>query len=222
MFKHIKTHFFVVIGIIAFCSCKKETPVLEEGNAKVRFVNTYLNADPQDFYQNNGRLTKQPLAYGMFSEYLEVVGGKSTFWSKNAVEEKATSVIDAVLYNDNAYTLFYYENEDSKPAMVGYINQKSTPTAGKFKVRFVNLSVMFNGKPLVVKEATNTILEGLTFAAQPSYIELSLGTEIKVNVKDNTVLTAIPPATFQAGKTYLIWFDSLDGTSVSYHVVPQE
>lgn len=220
--KYIKPLAIIVVALSLLCSCKKETPVLEDGKAKVRFVNAYLNADPQEFYQDNSKLTNHAIAYGAFSDYFDVNAGRSTFWSNNIVENKATSAIEGVLYGENVYTLFYYENKDSKPAMVGYINQKNTPAIGKFKVRFVNLAVMFNDKPLVIKNVNSLLLDGLGFGVTPTYFELSVGAELRINVKDQAIATAIPPASFQDGKTYLIWFDTVDGITVDYHIVPQD
>lgn len=201
--------------------CKKEQPVMEEGKAKVRFVNAYLNSDPQELYQENNKLTPQAIVYGAYSGYAEVNSGRSVFWSNGAVENKATSAIEAVLYGDNAYTLLYYKNQDSKPSIVGYINQAGAPAAGKFKVRFVNLSIMFNDKPLVISANNNAILNSLNFGDNPSYAELALNTELRVNLRDSNKTTLLDKTKFQEGKNYLVWFDTSDGIEVSYHVIQE-
>lgn len=211
---------FLLLIAAGLLGCKKDKPVMEEGKARVRFVNAYLNSDPQELYQENTKLTPEAVAYGTYSGYAEVNSGRSIFWSNGTVENKATSAIEAVLYGDNAYTLLYYQNESSKPSIVGYINQANAPAAGKFKVRFVNLSVMFNNKPLVVN-TNNTVLARLNFGDNPSYSELAFNTEVKVYVKDNTKITSLDKTKFQEGKNYFVWFDTLDGAEVDYHVVQE-
>lgn len=212
--------FALGLAMIALSSCKKEEAVIE-GKAKVRLVNAYLNADPQELYQDDTKLTQQAATYGSYSNYADVYTGRSVFWTNGAVENKATAIIEGILYNDNIYTFFYYESEESKPSIVGFINQVKTPAAGKFRVRFVNLSVMFNGKPLVVNGASSTILGALSYKDNPTYIELPVNGEIKVNIKDNSTTTTLDTSKFQEGKSYIVWFDSNDGSEVDYHVVPE-
>ncbi len=216
-----RIYLIYLMVIASLSACKKQQPVMEEGKAKVRFVNAYLNSDPQEFYQENNKLTQQALAYGAYSGYVEVNSGRSTFWSNGTIENKATSAIEAVLYGQNAYTLLYYKNEASKPSIVGYINQSNVPAAGRFKVRFVNLSVMFNGKPLVISANNNTILSALNFGDNPSYVELVANAELKVNVKEGIKVTVLDKTKFQEGKSYLVWFDSFDGQDVVYNVVQE-
>ncbi len=218
----LKSVYLLALGlaITALSSCKKDETVLE-GTAKLRLVNAYLNSDPQELYQDNTKLTQQAVTYGGYSNYSEVYTGRSVFWTNGAVENKATAIIEAVLYNDNNYTFFYYENDESKPSIIGYINQTKMPAAGKFRVRFVNLSVMFNNKPLVVNGSSSTILGALNYRDNPSYLELAVNGEIKVNLKDNAVTTTLDASKFQEGKSYTVWFDTNDGTEVGYHIIPE-
>ena len=98
----------LVLALVMFSACKKDPPILEEGIAKVRFVNAYMNADPQDFYQNERKLTANALGYSEYSNYIDLKSGQSVIWSNNVVENKATAVIEGVLYSDSQYTLFYF------------------------------------------------------------------------------------------------------------------
>ena len=218
MFKWKKLIIWTAL-IATLLACKKDQPIVQ-GKSKIRLVNAYLNADPQDLYQENSKLG-EAVAYSSYGTYAEVNAGRSVIWTSGAVENKATAATDVVLYADNNYTLFYYENKSAKPAIVGYINQTTQPAAGKFKVRFVNLSVMFNDKPLVITSTTATITSGLNYGDNPTYTEFIVGTSLNVNVKDKTAITALDTEKFQSGKNYTVWFDSNDGLEVGYHVVPE-
>lgn len=212
----------IMAAVIVFVSaCKKEN-IVAAGKAKVRFVNAYVNSDPQELYQDNLKLTPQAISYGEYSAYSEVNSGRSGFWSNGVVENKATSFIDALLYNDYAYTLLYYENKESKPTIAGYINEEKAPSAGKYRVRFVNLSVMFNDEPLVIVGPGNVVINsGLNYGDNPIYSELSVDSEVKINIKDVSTVTVLDRSKFQEGKSYLVWLDTSDGFEVEYHVVPQ-
>lgn len=209
-----------ILGI--FSACKKDAPVLEAGVAKVRFVNAYMNADAQDFYQNELKLTSSAVAYSEYSDYLNVKSGQSILWSNNVFENKATAAIDGVLYSDYQYTLFYFQNKNSKPVIAGYINESKTPAAGKFRVRFLNLSTTFNEKPLVITGTSNSVIHAeLNYGDNPIYSELMMGSEIKVVIKDSNVLTSLDNSAFKEGKSYLVWFDTVDGVTVSYHLIQE-
>lgn len=209
----------VAIFVVA---CKKESIVVA-GKSKARFVNAYLNADPQEFYQDDLKLTPQAIAYGEYSAYSEVNSGRSVFRSNGVVENKATSFADALLYSDYNYTLLYYENKESKPAIAGYINEEKVASAGKYRVRFVNLSAMFNDKPLVIVGQKNTMINSaLNYGDNPIYSELPVGGEVKISIKDGSAVTVLDQSKFEEGKSYLVWLDTPDGVVVSYHVVPQK
>lgn len=211
----------LLLVIVFVSACKKESIVVA-GKAKVRFVNAYLNSDPQEFYQDNLKLTPQAISYGEYSAYSEVNSGRSVFWSNGVVENKATSFIDALLYSDYGYTLLYYENKESKPSVAGYINEERATSAGKYRARFVNLSVMFNDKSLVIVGKDNVVINGgLNYGDNPIYSELPVGGEVKINIKDGSAVTILDQSKFQEGKSYLVWLDTSDGLEVEYHVVPQ-
>lgn len=214
----------VVMGTMVLGACKKETPVMEEGSAKVRFVNSYVNADPQDFYQDNQKLTNQPIEYAAYGNYVTVKSGQTVLWSNNATEAKATAAIDAILYGNAQYTLFYYQTKEAKPAIAGYINEPKIPAAGKFRVRFLNLALTLEDRSLIVKSINNSATVpdlALKFGDYPMYSELLVGTEIIVNVSEKNVLTRFGINEFKEGKIYLVWFDTLDGVKVDVHVVEQ-
>ncbi|MFN0291721.1 DUF4397 domain-containing protein [Pedobacter helvus] len=213
-----------VMSTIVLGACKKETPVMEEGNTKVRFVNSYFNSDPQDFYQGNQKLTNQAVEYAAFGDYLPVKSGQTVLWSNSATEGKATAAIDAILYGNAQYTLFYYQTKDAKPAIAGYINEAKIPATGKYRVRFLNLALAFEDRSLIVKSINNTatVLDlALKFGDYPVYSELPVGTEIAVNVSEKNVLTGFGVNEFKEGKIYLVWFDTLDGVKVDFHVIEQ-
>src|SRR5690606_31093198 len=114
--------------------------------------------DAQQFYQKNTKLTSTAIDYGQYSEYLSVVGGSSTFWTKNEMDDNATALSNVILYDKYKYTFFYYESAQEKPMLVGFINENKTPATGKFRVRFLNISTLFGDKTLdVVNQAGTTI-----------------------------------------------------------------
>jgi hypothetical protein len=212
-----------LLGLLSLfaLSCKKER-IIEVGTAQVRLVNTYQNSNPQDFYQEDIKLNAEALAYGEYSDYANVATAYSVFWTNDATTNQATSAIDAILYNEYQYTFFYYVNADAKTSIAGYINEQKTPAAGKFRVRFLNLCAAFDGQPLRIVNQDNTLINSeLKFGDNPVYTELPVNTQIKVNIKNNTQITTLNAAEFEAGKTYLVWFDTYGGGDVQYHVVPQ-
>lgn len=81
---------------------------------------------------------------------------------------------------------------------------------------------MFNDKPLVIVGSNNAVINsGLNYGDNPIYHEFSVNSEVKINIKDNSVVTVLDQSKFLEGKSYLVWFDTTDGLEVEYHVVPQ-
>lgn len=212
---------FVLVAL--FSSCKKDFVQQDPGVAKIRVVNTLLSENPHDFYQDNTRLTTNAVGYGAYSNYMGAVGGYSVLWFKDALLNTASAVSDVVLANDAKYTLFLYSNGAEKFFIAGYINNDKVPAAGKFRVRFLNLCAAFDNKKLnIVDQAGLPINSQLGFGADPVYFEINTDNVLKVKVEDSAVITHIPGSEFQEGKNYLVWFDTVDGGTVQYHIVPQD
>lgn len=221
--KQVVGVFLLGLVLMSFLSCKKDKKT-DWGTAHIRFINTAASSNPQDFYQEDIKITQTPVGYGEYSNYLGIAGGYSVLWTNDAVVNKATATADAIFYDQYKYTLFCYENSESKYRLVAYINETKTPSVGKFRVRFLNICTFFNdNKPLILKDKSGLgINSGLNFGDNPVYVELQPGNEIIINVEDEGLYTTIPANTFQEGKTYLVWFDTSDGYTVNYHIVPQE
>lgn len=211
-----------VLSATFLTSCKKKQEV-DPGTAKLRVVNTMSNNAAQYFYQEDVNLTPKPINYGEFSDYANVVAGYGIFWSQDELSKKTAAKADVVLRDKAKYTLFLYESAtDIKPMITGLEDTDKAPAAGKFRVRFVNVCAAFNGRSLVIADQSGLgVSSGLKFGDIPVYLELAVNTALKINVKDETVVTTIPVGSFVEGKTYLVWFDTLDGMFVDYHIVTE-
>ncbi len=209
----------MAFGLLFACKKTKQT---DPGTAKIRLVNTIPSSSGQYLYQENVKLFDNPVEYGLYSSYADVVASYSVFWTRDKHTELRTAITDAILYNNYKYTFFYYKTIDDQPMLAGFVNQDKTPASGKFRVRFLNISTAFEGKSLdVVDQNNDGISKGLAFGANPVYIELAVGTPIKVAIVDQGNYTNIPTSSFVEGKNYFVWFDTYDGDKVEYHIVEE-
>lgn len=221
--KNIKLLFLVgfLTLILVNLSCKKIEKT-DPGTVEIRLVNTVESSNGQHLYQDNVKLTEQPVQYGLYSSYAKAIGLYSVLWTRDSATESGTSITDVVTQNGAKYTFFYYKTKDDVGMLGGFLNQPQTVNTGKFKVRFLNISTVFDGKNLdVVDRNLDGISKGLGFGQQPVYIELPLTTQIRVSVVDQDKYSEIPTSSFESGKIYFVWFDTQDGINVDYHIVPE-
>lgn len=199
---------------------KKDEYVEVLGEATVKIVNTIQGSDPQDFYQNDKKITTTPVSYGETSDYLTIIAGTATSVTlKNSVSSMVSATNVIVPRLGAKYTLFYYVGATGSGVISGMENDVNVPTAGKIKVRFLNLGSTFLN-PLTIETSTTTpLVSALPYNyASPYYvIDDNLGLNVKVGGETNVV--AIPNSVFQTGKNYTVWFGASNPTTPNFQVV---
>lgn len=218
----------VLILVLLFISCKKSNPPVVWGTAQIRFVNTVIDSAPYDLYHGTLKLTEDPIFYDEYTGYVEAPAGRSVLWAVNNLTNEAVTYEEATLFNGSSYTFFYAETSENKPFVKGYVNDKSLPVVGNYRVRFLNIAGDLEDKTLtIMREDGANLNSALAFADVPSYYQIPVGEGIKVNITnveedDDHLVTTIPGSSFQAGKIYLVWFDTTDGATIDYHILPQD
>lgn len=211
----------MAVGILLVSSCKQdEIEPIVYGNANVKIVNAVQGSASQDLYQNDAVVSGGTVTYGNATAYLTVKGGSTTL----ALKATGTSTVSAATYptleTAGNYTFFYVNNGTGSATLSG-IPDDNTPVSGKAKIRFINLSTVFNNNINVSFASTTTpVVTGLLPFSVSNYQSIDANLDLNVVVIGSAPVT-IPGSNFVAGKNYTVWFDAANSTTANYHVILQ-
>lgn len=217
-----KVLFLLIAITVGFTSCRKtdEEPIVE-GELKFKVVNAVEGSTPQDFYQNDVKITTKSIAYGEVSDRLTLQSGTSQLLTKNSGSQEVTSSGSVRLYKDVNYTVFFIKNLAGNFEVVGYPADNVLPPTGRAGLRFLNLGRHLKQNLRISLASGSVTQTGLAFGYHTNYGSFDPSQEIRFSVGDATTYGTIPSGTFEANKIYTIWFDSTDETTVKYHVVQE-
>lgn len=210
----------MAVGILLVSSCKKDdSEPIVYGNASVRIVNTVQGSSPQDLYQNDVMVSGSTVSYGNATAYLTVKAGPTSITLKNTGSSTVTATSNASLQTNDVFTIFFVSNGAGGTTMSGIPDDNNTIT-GKAKIRFVNLSTVFNNNVNVNLTSGASVVSGLSAYGVSAYQSIDPNLDLNVTVIGSTPVT-IPGSNFVAGKNYTVWLDAANSTTANYHVIAQ-
>jgi hypothetical protein len=134
-FKGVLTIFSIVI--LFFVSCTKQNKLEGGPGSYVLFVNAVPKNNSVDFFLNNQRVNTQSLSFGAGLDYLNVTPGDAkldlTFGNVQVVASANTTINEGKYYS-------VFATGKSPVEFVVTEDDRTAPTLGKGKVRFVQLS----------------------------------------------------------------------------------
>ena len=203
-------------------SCKKidDEPIVY-GDAKFRVVNAVQGSAAQDFYQGDTKINTSAIAYGESSAYLTVKAGNSTISFRSGGGQTVNAINNVGVNTNESFTVFYTSNLNGAGEIVGYLDNNVTPAAGKIHLRFLNLGRVLTNAINISDGNGNSLLNGLGYGIVSEYGVIDANTELKFSLVGGVTSTVIPGSSFQAGKTYIVWFDAANTTTAQYHIVAQ-
>jgi hypothetical protein len=219
--KLVSTLTMLAVFTLLVSSCKKEDimePVVY-GDANIRVVNTVSGSSAQDFYQGTSKLSTSAIAYGEATAYLKMKAGNSTISFKNAVTAATTATQNIGAETNNSYTAFYLTSATGSGQIIGFQDDTTAPSAGKAKVRFVNVGSAFNNNLNINITGGAAVTSGLQYSYASVYNTIDATATLSVQVIGSTAVAI--PTVFQSGKIYTIWFDATSSTSANAHVITQ-
>ena len=219
------TQLILIVSLFAIVvtSCKKNTEAtpIVYGDAKITVTNTVATSNPQDFYQDDIKLSTNAISYGQTSFISKLKAGSSTLYFKNEGSSTVTASLPASLETNIAYTSFYYLNPVGKGLVTGFADDQVSPALGKFKVRFVNLGPVL-ANPIYVGVKNGSAINGsLGFESATGYLTLDIGTALEVKVINSLTVISPSTSTFVSGKIYTVWFDGDEKFTAKVHVIQQ-
>lgn len=221
-----KSAIFSSVTALAFLfllsSCMKNDDYTEIiGEASVKIVNTVESSEPQDFYQNDKKISTTAVGYGQTSDYLTIIAGTATtvtFRNSGTATVNATGFIAPQL--GLKYMMFYYFNSIGEGVVSGLLNDTNAPAAGKIKVRFLNLGATLSNSINVETSASTPLVTSLAYNYASPYHLFDDNLDLAVKLTGATTAgVVIPNTAFQTGKNYTVWFDAANPTTPRYHVV---
>lgn len=222
---HDKKYIFVafLLAIVASSCKKKDLAPPADGDAKVKIVNAFEGSNAQDFYMNDTKLSATAVSYNEVSDYFTFKTNPKQAKFYDAGTQTINAVLDVNLNIGSSYTIFYFKSADGKGAIGGGVDDLTTPTAGKYKLRFANYGTAFSGSlNLSYLVSGEVLINGMTLGSITGFAEPEAGKDFKVFViGDASKAITIPATEFTAGKIYTVWFDAVDATTVKYHVITQ-
>ena len=207
----------ILLTVLMSACSKNDNEFIIEGEAKVMVVNAASGSEAQDFYIENSKINQEPLAYSQSTAYVTTDAGDSR---KAEFKNSANATINFTGYvnlapNEN-YTFFYSAKADgSGNSSSVFQDDKTSPSSGKAKLRFVNLAEgLTNANLLIVGGAT--FASNVAFGSASNFSEVDPGTFNMQTVLTSSTSTFVDLGSFTlvAGKIYTIYTSgSLTGSS---------
>ncbi|MNK09095.1 hypothetical protein D3C87_270450 [compost metagenome] len=217
---HFITRLAVAATVIfSISSCKKDNDEDAILSSKLTFVNTVEGSVAQDVYINDLKVNTSAVAYSNTVTDVATSTGNKTVSFKNAGTSTVTAFANIDAETNSSHTAFLVKT-NSGLAVNTYANEEAT-TSGKAKVRFVNVAPLLSGAVNVTTSAGN-LISNLLFRTASAYQTIDANTNLNVTMTGSLEVTTIAGSELQAGKNYIIWFDSTSSTKANYHIIVQK
>jgi hypothetical protein len=203
---------FSLGATILFSACNKKDdppPTPAAPKAKVMFGNAYVSTDTVKVTVNNNSLSSVPnLGYLSRTPYVDLEPGsnKLTFISAFSTTPLKDTTVSLTA---NSYYSAFIAGPTLSPSMVLVSDNLTAPTAGKAKIRLINLSSDNLNESVFVKDGLNVVTKldsNVTYKLATPFREVTAGT-YDLTVGDPASLpTAITLAgqSFGVGKIYTV------------------
>lgn len=187
-----------------FTACKKDEV---KTYAKVNLIHTSPNAPSFNIAANSVNLTTSPLLYGYNTGYIDVVSGAEKFAFTNTVGVSSTMSVSADLQANANYSLFAIDSYNKLNALF-LSDDLSSPSNGKAKIRFVQLSP--DTKVIDIKNTINGVnmFGAMNFKDASGFISVDPGVydlAVRCDRTIDTVTYNVPTVVLSSGKIYTVY-----------------
>lgn len=200
---------YSLLGMVAlfgtiFMACDKDKNNLN-GSANVMAVHAATDAKSANFFLDNTKMTNNPISYGENTAYVSVASGKRKASFKGGENNDVLVSNSVTLENKKNYTVFF-AGTVAAPEVFNLEDDLKAPSAGKARVRFVNLSPDEIKLDIKLK-AGEKLATARGYKSASNFMEVDPGnlTYEVLNNTDNSVVFTTPEFNIQQGKSYTIW-----------------
>lgn len=210
--------FALILLTLAFTSCKKDKKdVNVDLSAFVRVTNASAASTPQDFFLDTTKLTASAVAYGSSTDYLKTTTGDHQGSFKNSGSATVNVSFNLSLAAGKYYSAFY--SDSSKYAT--FIDDRTTPQAGKARIRFINLSSALASSVDFGATGAAKLVSSLAYKSASAYYDVDPTTAFSLYASGSTTAIISLPTTIEAGHIYTIYVSGATTGTVTSHLVTE-
>jgi len=205
--------FSVTLLSMFFSSCKKQDNNNEEVVA-LAVTNAASLSVPQDVYINNQKVNASPLAYTQTIGYFSVTGNPTvTFTNASTTTANATGTTTFV---PGKYYSAYYTDDNG---VTIYENNRTSPSSGKARIRFINLSAAIGSSADFGITGGAKIVSGLTYKAASDYQDVDPSSSYSLYTGGSASVLLNIPITLTAGGIYTVYVSGSTGATLGFKLI---
>jgi hypothetical protein len=216
--------FFTVLLVPCFTailsSCGNVSYPNASPAASVILVNAVNGSAPQGLFINGTQYGGAGAAYGQSAGYYNVPSGSSRASFVDAGSVTANISFTANIGPGNYYSVYYATNDTTKTAVV-IQNDRTLPSSGMAKVRFINLSSAVPAGVDFGISATSKLAAALAYKAVSTYNEVNANTTFYLYASGSVTSSLTIPTGVQAGKIYTIYVTGTTTLNLSFHTIAE-
>jgi hypothetical protein len=209
------------VCLIAFalssCAKKDINNVPPKALAGFSVIDACPDAPTLDLYIGGQQVNLSPIALGNYFNYFNVYAGKSAvvFYQSGTTTLVAKDTVS--LPANHVYTLFL-ANLKANPDFILTTDSLAKPASGTISVRLVNASPDAGAVDLVVKGASNKIIQNATYKTVSPFTAATVTATDSLQVRQagtTTVLATVPASNLAGSAVYTVWLYGLANTAVA-------
>jgi len=211
-FRSLSLIFSVALLITVFSACKKNE---ENDNMLVAAVAvTNAASTSQDVYFDNQKANSSAMTHGQTIGYISVSGSPTISFKTSGTADvngtTATSFMPGKYYN-----VFY---ADDKSVTV-YENDRTTPSSGKARIRFINLSAGVGSSADFAIAGGAKIVSGLTYKAASAYQDVDAASSYSLYTGGSASVLLSLPITLSSGGIYTLYITGTTTATVGFKLI---
>lgn len=214
---------FVAFVIAALSSCKKDDDHKNNnGTASIMVTNAAEGSSSQDLMLDNAAISGSTVAYTQSSNYLSVNSGDHQAKFVNSGTATANAAFNLSLQANQHYSI-YFTGDASTSSSSYFVTQDdlSAPSAGKAKVRFVQLSKALGSVIDLGISTSDKLVTGLAYRVASAYYNIDANATFQLYTAGSGTSSLNIATAAQAGKVYTVYISGNTLNTLSYHVVAQ-
>ena len=204
---------------LLFSACVKKKNTVT-GTTHVRFVNAINNAYTQDVYLDGSLIYGGKLTAGNQSPYIDYTAGINNIGITNTGTSIANIDFSYGTTIGEYSTVYFFQDFNHILVAGGIPDDMTAPTAGKARVRFMNLNNYSQTSFTMSIAGGANLFQSLTFGTASKYFDVDPGTKFTataIAVKDPVTIDINPAA----GKIYTVWMSADSLSNLKAHAFIQ-
>jgi len=207
---------FGLLGLVFMASCNKnDDTYVQQDVSGIKFIHALPATTSLDFYVGGRMASSSALLYSQSTSYLGINSGTYVVQVGLGGTSKELEKDTVTFEPDKGYSYFVTGKSTSLDTATSLIikDDLTAPSAGKAKVRFVNLSKAEGSLDLAVENGTGLLATGKAFRAYSEFVEIDPASYVfQAKAAGTSDVKAFSASTsITAGKIYTVWAKGIAG-----------